>query len=422
LKEGWTAVLFFFSVPIFLTLAGQAYNDLALTFYQFAAVYALIHWRRERQPGWLWVSGVMAGLSMGMKYTSFIAPLFLAAVVLWDYRRRLAAAVRLLSQLTLITTLVGAPAYIRNWILVGNPVHPFLHDWFNGRYWDAYRAASYSEAGTGLGIDPIAILRIPYDITLGYKDASQDGQLGPLLLAFLPLILLYGLSGWRKRTPSALSILLLFALAQYGFWTFGVIVTQGLWQSRLLLPGLVVLPPVIAWIWQDLARWDHPEFSLRRFLKLVLGVVLALNLITQIADWLPWASWNYVIGTDSRADTLRRTLGAHYGAMEMVNELSEDVIVAFLYEPRSYYCDRDCRPDGKLDELGHWQYLYGDIPRIAAAWQEQGFTHLLLHQTGYTFMVDERSEEARLLEALQARYLTPVDDVAGAYILYEIDY
>lgn len=420
LKEGWTAVLFFFAVPIFLALAGQAYNDLALTFYQFAAVYALIHWRRERQPGWLLLSGALAGLSMGMKYTSFIAPLFLAAVVLWDYRRRLAAAVRPLAELTLITTLVGAPAYIRNWILVGNPVHPFLHDWFNGRYWDAYRAASYAEAGTGLGFDPIAILRIPYDMTLGYKDASQDGQLGPLLLAFLPLILLYGLSHWRKRTPPALSILLLFALAQYSFWTLGVIVTQGLWQSRLLLPGLVVLPPVIAWIWQDLARWDHPEFSLHRFLKLVLGVVLALNLITQVADWLPKAPWNYVIGTESRADTLRRTLGAHYAAMEMVNELPPDVVVVFLYEPRSYYCDRDCRPDGKLDELGHWQYLYGDAAGIAAAWQEQGISHVLLHQTGFEFMVADGSADAALLQELQTNYLIPINEIAGAFILYEI--
>jgi hypothetical protein len=420
LEDGWTAVLFFYAMPLVLTLAGWAYSDLGLAFYQIAAIYALIHWRQNRKVGWLLLSGVLAGLAMGFKYTSFITPLFLAVMVLWDYRRTLKTAVRPLALLTLVTSLVGLPMYIRNWIVMGNPVYPFLYDWFNGRYWDTYRAVSYAEAGTGIGFDPIAILRLPYDVILGYKDVTQDVQLGPLVLAFLPLLLLVGLSRWRKRTPPAVATLLLFALAQYGFWTMGVITTRGLWQSRLLLSGLVVLPPVMAWVCQDLARWDHPQFSLHRFLKLVLGLVLALNLISQASDWLPWASWTYVIGTDSRETTLRRTLGAHYVAMEAINELPPDASVAFLYEPRSYYCDSDCRPDSKLDELGHWRYLYGDAAGIATAWQEQGISHLLLHQVGYEFMVVDRSADAALLQELQANYLAPIDDIAGAFILYEI--
>jgi hypothetical protein len=96
--------------------------------------------------------------------------------------------------------------------------------------------------------------------------------------------------------------------------------------------------------------------------------------------------------------------------------------VAFLYEPRSYYCERDCRPDSKLDELGHWRYLYGDAAGIAAAWQEQGITHVLLHQIGYEYMVEDGSAEAILLQELQTHYLTPVADIAGAFILYEVTF
>jgi hypothetical protein len=420
MREGWTAVLFFYAMPLVLSLAVWAYSDLGLAFYQMAAIYTLLHWRQTRQKSWLLLGGVMAGLAMGFKYTSFITPLFLALIVLWDYRREVKTAVRPLAQLTIITTLVGVPMYVRSWIFVGNPVYPFLHDWFNGRYWDTYRADSYAEAGTGIGFDPVAILRLPYDVTLGYKDVTQDVQLGPLLLAFLPLLLLYGLSRWRKRTPPAFSTLLLFALAQYSFWTVGVISTRGLWQSRLLLSALTVLVPALAWIWQDTARWDHPQFSLHRFMKLVLGVVLALNLISQFAQWLPWAPWTYVAGSDSREMTLRRTLGAHYGAMEAINELPPDAVVAFLYEPRSYYCERDCRPDSKIDELGHWRFLYSDALGVATAWREQGYTHILLHQAGYEFMVRPDSTEANLLEELQTHYLTPAADIAGAFILYEI--
>ena len=251
-----------------------------------AAVYALLHWRQARQLNWLLLSGVMAGLAMGFKYTSFITPLFLAGVVVWDYRRNWRAAMRSLALLTLSATLAGAPMYVRNWILVGNPVYPFLHDWFNGRYWDSYRAISYAETGTGIGFDLLAILRLPYDMTLGYKDVTQDVQLGPLMLVFLPLLLLYGLSRWRRRTPPAFAILLLSPWFNTVSGLWALFSTKGLWQSRLLLSGLVVLPPLMAWVWEDLARWDHPQFSLRRFLKLALAVVLALNLISQVSDWL----------------------------------------------------------------------------------------------------------------------------------------
>ncbi len=421
LQEGWTAVLFFYAMPLVLTLAGWAYNDLGLAFYQMAAVYTLLHWRQTKQFNWLLLSGALAGLAMGFKYTSFITPLFLAGLVLWNYRRQWKTAVRPLSFLTLITALVGLPMYIRNWILVGNPVYPFLHDWLGGRFWDAYRAASYTESGTGIGFDIIALLRLPYDVTLGYKDVTQDVQIGPLLLAFLPLLLLYGLSRWRKRTPPAISILLLFALVQFGFWTLGVMSTKGLWQSRLLLSGFVVLPPVMAWIWQDLARWDHPQFSLHRFLKLTLGVVLTLNLISQFTAWLPRAPWTYAVGSDSPAITLRHTLGAHFAAMEAINDLPPDAVVAFLYEPRSYYCERDCRPDSKIDELGHWRYLYGDAANIANALQENGVSHILLYQIGYAFMAgEEHVADTAVLEDLQTHHLRPVADIAGAYILYEL--
>ncbi|MCP4427695.1 MAG: hypothetical protein GY803_24690, partial [Chloroflexi bacterium] len=396
LKDGWTAVLFFYAMPITLSLIGWAYSDFGIAFYQMASVYTLLCWRQTKRLNWLLLSGAMAGLAMGFKYTSFITPLFLAALVLWetllaaltstnekdtdytDFNPRLSAfirvpfsewktAVRPLLLLALITTLVAAPMYIRNWVLVGNPVYPFLYEWFGGLHWDAYRAASYAESGTGIGFDLIALLRLPYDVTLGYKDVTQDVQLGPLTLAFLPFLLLYSLSRWRKRTPPAFSILLLFSLAQYSFWTLGVISTKGLWQSRMLLSMLAALVPAVAWIWQDLARFDHPQFSLHRFLKLALGLVLALNLISQFTDWLPRAPWTYVVGGDSRAVTLRRALGAHYAAMEAINELPPDAVVAFLYEPRSYYCDRDCRPDSKIDELGHWRYLYGGAGNTAAA-------------------------------------------------------
>jgi hypothetical protein len=385
-------------------------------------LYVWLIWRRERQPAWLVLSGVFCGLAMGFKYTSLVAPLTLAGFTAWSYRRQIKSALKPLALLTTATTLTALPIYLKSWLLMGNPVYPFL---VNGRYWDDYLAAAFTESGTGLGFNLLAILRLPYDLTLGLIDVNQDALIGPLLLAFLPLILVFAFSRWRKKAPAALGWLLLFSLSQYLFWLAGAIDSRQFFISRVLLPCFVVLVPALAWLLHDLQRLDHPQFSLHRFLKLVLGMVLALNLMGQIIAWLPRAPWTYVIGPDTKAELLRRQLGAHYGAMEAINALPPDSRVAFLFEPRSYYCDRACLPDSSLDELGHLIYLYGGTDGIARAWREQGVTHLLLFQTGYEFMIAGRAESAEpvgtaVVQSLQADYLHPVADIAGAYTLYEI--
>ncbi|HEX6386223.1 MAG TPA: hypothetical protein VF177_16245, partial [Anaerolineae bacterium] len=369
------------------------------------------------------LAGTLCGLAMGLKYTSFVAPLVLAGMIAWQYRASLLGTVRPLLLFALPAALVASPWYIKNWVFTGNPIYPFV---FGGLFWDEFRAAAYAGSGTGLGFDPIALLRLPHDLTLALHDASQDGPTGPLFLIFLPWLLFYAFSRLSRETPLAFRLLLLFALAQYAFWTVGVIFSAGLWQSRLLLPALVALCPALAWLLQDLKRFDHPQFSLQRFLTMVIGLGLTLNLVGQLLAWLPSAPLAYVVGTDTGEEVLLRHLGAHYQAMTFMNEqLPPDATIMFLWEPRSYYCDHDCRPDSILDTFGHLEYLYRTADDIAATWHQAGITHILLHQAGLDFVVAAGYEriaphDITVLEQLQARHLEPVADWQGAYTLYEL--
>ncbi len=449
-KSGWTAVLILISMPMVLNLGAQAYNDLPLAFYQVAALVALLRWRQAEQSGWLVLSGLLCGLAMGLKYTSFVAPLVLAGFVLWHFWQQenqslsrfknsslhlrtpaLKKAVKPLLTLTLSTTLVALPWYLKNWFFTGNPVYPFV---FGGPFWDDFRAAAYAGTGTGLGFDPVALLRLPHDLILGLNDASQDGQPGPLFLIFLPAVIVYGFVRWKKEAgvERPFNLLLIFALAQYIFWVFGVIFSAGLWQSRLLLPAFVALCPVIAWIFDDLARWDHPQFSLRRFVRLVIILALAFNLVGQLLNWLPGVPLSYVAGSASRDEILTHWLGSHYVAMQGINaQTSPDAAIVFLYEPRSYYCDRDCRPDSILDTFAHLEYLHNDANGIAQAWRSEGITHVLLFETGYEFIREQQMDwispqNPHLMDDLTGRggsethlYLHLVADW-GDYQLYKL--
>ena len=440
LKEGWTAVLFLLATPMILTVAAWTYNDLGLAFFSAGAVAAFLRWQKNDNLRWLAMTGIFAGLAMSMKYTSFVTPLALGLLLLWHYRHDWRSGIRpvLLFGLTAVTILL--PWLIKNFLFTGNPVYPFLLD---GLFWDEFRAAAYANPSSGIGFNLLALLRLPYDMTLGLHDASQDGRIGALFLAFLPLVLFYAFRKKKNRTqisqinadknnhqstiPPAFKTILLIILAHYLFWTFGVINSAGLFQSRLLLPAFVLLAPLLAAVFEAIREFDHPQFSLRRFMNMAVGFVLFLVLMNQFWGWLPTQPWAILTGSETSESHLTRRLGAHYLAMQALNEtLPSDAVVAFLWEPRSYYCDRDCRPDSILDEFRHLVYLYNDANGIANAWRQDGVTHVLIWQTGLDFLLENPEEvlgvETAVLQNLQANQLTLTLSIAeDGYQLYKLE-
>ncbi len=439
-KNSWLALLFLFSVPMVLTLASWAYNDLALAFFELAAVYFLVYSFQfsvfSRRA--LVLSGIFSGLAMGLKYTSAVAIGTVGALLLWQlWRNRisLASSIRAVATFALPALAVASPWYLKNWLFTGNPVYPFL---FGGVFWDDFRTAAYSGAGSGIGWNWATLTSLPVQLTLGIHDANFiDGRTGLLFLAFLPLLLTYGMFRYRRKShPPALSILLIFALAQFSFWTLGVIWSAGLWQSRLLLPMFVTLSPVLAWLVDDVAHLDHPQFSLRRFLLLFIAVTLTLGFVDQLftnvghnrTGWIYYRPDRHLIGTENRADYLSRRLGAHFHAMETLNaKLPADAVVQFLWEPRAYFCNLDCRPDSILDTYGHWQYLYGkDAAAINTALRRDDVTHVLVFSAGLNFLLNDPSVPSKnrpdvtVLNRLKSDYWDELFSVDGAYTVFVI--
>jgi 4-amino-4-deoxy-L-arabinose transferase-like glycosyltransferase len=506
-KSAWPAVLVFASMPMVGTLAGWAYNDLALAFYQLASLYAIVHWIDQRQEtgdrrplalgpkgvgvtgdpaqipflkpatqtisdtgetstpnpqsavrnpqhlhfvqaqvsairnhSWLVLSGIFAGLAMGLKYTSFVTPLVVGCLILLYSMRSLrnpqsatpnpqplafSNGLLYFISFALVASLTALPWYAKNWAFTGNPVYPFLSGVFGGQFWDSFRANWYAAAGTGIGFQPKTLIALPWLLTLGIRDMNYwDGRTGPLLLLFLPMVLFYSLWLYRRHDPDrplALTPLLIYVLAQFGFWTLGVIWSRSLWQSRLLLPALVALAPLAGWVWANLSRLDLPQFSLRRFVNLAITLTLALTLVDVGLLTLQINPLPYLAGLETRDQYLTRRLGAYYETMQQLNqELPPEAVVLFLWEPRSYYCRRDCRPDSILDEFPHTVYQHGTADAIAQSWQQAGITHVLIHRSGLRFMLNESPDviDTAVLDALEAHALDPIFDVAGAYQLY----
>jgi 4-amino-4-deoxy-L-arabinose transferase-like glycosyltransferase len=423
---GWILLLLV-TMPMVAVLAAWAYNDLALAFYQLAALYALLSHTESRRWGWLFVAGLLSGLALGLKYTAFPLPLVGMAYLLWQPGRRW----RKVAVFALLTGLVAAPWYLRNWAFTGNPVYPFL---FGGRNWDAFRSAWYAHAGTGIGWHPLRILALPATMTLGLRDVNYyDGRMGPLFLALAPALVWLTVRTWRGHATLRAStgkrrvfaLLGGFALVHAATWTLGVIQSRALFQARLFLPGFVALIPLLAETLVQLSILDRPGFSISAFVRLIAGVVLVLSLINQMLDVLRYDPLGYLVGYEDRAAYLRRVLGDHNRAMEELGEtVPEDGRVLFLWEPRSYYSPRRAQPDAILDNWAHLSYRYPTNAQIAAHLREEGYTHVLLNQWGLDFVIEENesplpTENVDRFQAFTEEYLSLLED-RERYRIYKL--
>lgn len=127
------SIIFLAFTPIFIDYGVLSYVESAMMFFVILSIYFLINGR-------IALSGISAGLSVLAKYNGiFIVPVLLFIL----YKRYENKKLFFKKSLILIglLLLVASPWLIRNWILLGNPVWPFINFIFHG-----FESKSYSQA------------------------------------------------------------------------------------------------------------------------------------------------------------------------------------------------------------------------------------------------------------------------------------
>lgn len=217
---GMAASLFFFFSPLVALDGTTAYNDVALAAVLFGMFSLLELWADRGQPSILAAAGLLAGFAFAIKYTGIVGILFAISYVLWRRRRQAAKGLLIL----LAAAFLPAAAYpLKNIVVLGNPVAPFLNRWFP----NPYIHVSFEEMARermrrypGLQSDS----EIPLELTV--RGAVLEGHIGPLyLLAPLALAALRQPLGRRVLLAS-----IVFALPFAG--------NVG---ARFLLPALAPL-------------------------------------------------------------------------------------------------------------------------------------------------------------------------------------
>ncbi|HXF86120.1 MAG TPA: glycosyltransferase family 39 protein [Anaerolineales bacterium] len=415
----WWTWMFLVSMPSLLLLASWAYTDLALSYFGIAMLFTLWLGNETQDTRWWLISGIAAGMAMGIKYTSFVMPLTAVIVItIWKFRAP-REWWRELIRFSLISIATAVIWYLRNWLWMNNPFYPFV---FGGKYWDAFRAAAFSGAGTGIGWDLKALLALPLTVTLGYQDINYfDGNIGPLYLLALPLALfVFGrINSLAPSQSKALMPIGVFVLLSASFWTFGYITSRSLWQTRLLIPAILpsAIPMAIGIL--SLQALDAKRFRLSFIISGLVAVSIFLNLLDATLSVIARNPLAIAVGIVSREEYFSKYQSGYFSALQMISQTPPNAKIYSLLEPRSYGSSREIQPDPILDNFAHDVYLYKDPPSILQAWREEGYTHILLNLRGANLIYENKDEQKILDETLNLLDLIALSP-NGEYALYEI--
>jgi hypothetical protein len=219
--------------------------------------------------------------------------------------------------------------------------------------------------------------------------------------------------------------MLLFFGANYVLWLSGLARTALLLRTRLLFLTFGVVAALGGVALDRLRSLRRPQLDVGWLARAVVGLTLALLLFSLLVRFLQINPLPAVLGLESRDDYLTRRLGWYYVVIEAINrELPPDAVVLFLWEPRSYHCRADCRPDALLDRWLHTTHVYGyDADGIADAWYADGVTHVLLCRTGYQSILEAGFDpvtefDQAALERVLAEEMVQAADFGGVYELY----
>lgn len=413
-RGGLLAAAVFTTVPSVAVVSTWAYVDLGLVFFQMVAILAFLEWRRERRAvrasqdapgsrtgekhhlGWLVLAGVECGLAAGCKYTGGAIGLLLLLALLAEEvssRRKLGEALTSTLAFCVATGALAAPWFVKNVLLTGNPLYPFLFGVFGGRDWDPQRAHVMSIYFDHFGGDssPLGILLLPWRLTFSARFSSIenfDGIIGPVFLLALPLMLVAA-----RRSPACRFVFLMTC----GLTVLWVVMTR---QIRFLIPALAGASVLVGAAIPLVLEGRPLRWSLR-----VLALALGLNVWLIGADFISNNPLPVVFGMESRTGFLTREIPCgDYPVFHYINSRLPGDAYVFMAASGNpgFLCKRRYYMDALFENHSLRRLIQeGDTPEgIHARFESRGFTHLLFR---WDLVFDDDGTRSDLDRAEQRR-------------------
>lgn len=388
----WLALAIFLATPLVMVWSRVANVDLPLACFLLLATLAALR-AAEAAGGearrWVGLAGVFAGLALGTKYQALFAVPILALLLVGDRVGGKVAARERLARAGLFCGLavaVAAPWYLKNWIVLGNPLWPLF---VGGRDFGPLAVELTDYFARGMVISP----RTPLGYALLPLRAYTRGSIEAPLVILSPLFLLLPLLAFLPRRRAVL-----YPLA----WSAGIAIgwALGFQELRYLLPICAPLSLAAAVVLRAALAGRRLRGLVLPALCLVANLSLGLTLLHVGAD-RPLA---VVAGLESRDDYLRRSLatGPTYRATTfLAGRLQPGETVRFLNDAQIYYVPYATEPDHLDLALITLMEAHPDPDAALAALRADRVAYLVVNEGNIRYRL-RFDPDGRLLRAQRA--------------------
>lgn len=410
---GMLAASIFLTLPIIIVHSVSAHADLPLAFFAFLSFYAFMLWSAQERASpvfWLAISAIAAGLAASSKMTGLAIIPIMGLLVFSRILFLNKASFRISSLFIpvifgVIAVAAASPAYIKNLVYSGNPFFPLFYDVFGGKFLNSTVSSYFfieTDYGTGRGL--LSFLLLPWNMTMDPLKFVELLGIGPLFLAFVPLVIFV-------KKNRALIFTLAAGLLCLVAW---FLASQALRYVIYALPLFSIIAACV--IFSLSAVQGFSGKALRYFIAVVIAAVLIFNtalLFGANAKQVPAALG--VIPEEVFYERLND--GNIYGVCRFANSnLPANAKILLLYENRGYHCDipyilGDPREQAYIDYSA-----ISTAGAYAARLKEIGVTHILVNRASPIFKPDSVAyphEASMLIDGLIGKYGVSVYSEGG---------
>ena len=201
---GDLAAAFIAGMPAVTSTTENCFVDLPYAAFTLASARLAFDAAR---PSRILLAGAFAGFACGTKYFGLPATLLIASLIVVFQTGGIVPRLQNVIAFLLASGLAGGAWYVRNWIVLGNPIYPpppLLWHWFPTPTFSLEASTQFkayiTKRGVGLGKNFTDLLALPVRMTYWTAWFHGGGGMGLAPLAFGPLAFTLL---WRKRAALA---------------------------------------------------------------------------------------------------------------------------------------------------------------------------------------------------------------------------
>lgn len=289
-RIGFFATLFVAFLPLHINSSVVSFVDSLATLLAAVALYLALSRR-------IFLAAVAVGLGLLAKQTMiFMLPVFFLALLM-NYRNNLKIFLRKSAAAAAIIAAIGLPWLVRNYLLLGNPFWPFLHNILGGKIIPEGISGSLSFANLfsvqypvrfflELFGAPVGNLSAASFVNLPFSSVLIVVWLAASIVFFLPVTIGIFARGMRQRS------LIYVWIASFLALTVLYVMSLGIVSARFILPAAPAIGILWAWGIDRILGSRIGTKAAVAVLIIMLGCVFIFSAVESAKTVIAAKSWS----------------------------------------------------------------------------------------------------------------------------------